>query len=151
MQHLALLTADMWSQWHDFHSYESSSYLEKLKKSIWQHCPSQTYDSWNQKHPTRGDTNPNICHSFKNAVCPKLLAFTLLTEITFLKSVTFVVCLASHFHFWSHPKVKVAHLPHQNLAATVCYCLVQFTKDIFKLRQQPEMCRTALYRPHASS
>lgn len=125
--------------------------LGKVEEKHLSTLPSHTHYSWNQKHQTRGDIDQNICHSFRNAACPELLAFTLLTEIAFLESVIFVVCRAGHFEFWSHPKAQVAHLPHQNLAATVCDCPVQLTKAIFKLRRQLEMCRMAINWPHASS
>lgn len=76
----------------------------------------------------------------------------LINRNTFLESVICAVYLAGCFHFWSHAKVKVilTYLPHQNPAAMVCHCPVQCTEDIFKLRQQLQLCRMAIYRRHAS-
>lgn len=76
----------------------------------------------------------------------------LVNRNTFLESRLLAVYLAGHFRFWPHAKVKVrlTYLPHQNPAAMVCHCPVQCTEDIFKLRQQLELCRMAICRLHAS-
>lgn len=151
MQPLVLSTTDVQTLLHDFHSSDQSSYSERLKTSICQHCRLTLDYSWNQRHQTRGDIDQNICHSLRNAACPEPLAFTLLTEIPswnlwylfYVQLVTFISDLML--------RSELIHLPHQNLAAMVCYCPVQFMKEIFKLGQRPEMCRMAIYRPRASS
>lgn len=125
--------------------------LRKIEDKHLSTLPSHTRLQLKSEASNQGRHWPKYLPFLEKCCLPRTAGIHLANRNTFLESVVFVLCPAGHFHFWSHAKVRVIHLPHQNLAAMVCYCPVQFMKEIFKLGQRPEMCRMTIYRPRASS
>lgn len=93
---LSLPTTDVWTQLHDFHSSDQSSYLETLKKGICQHCHLTLITSEIRSiKPEQTLTKMFAVHS--EMLLIQTAGFYLANRNTFLKSVIYAVHLVKPF------------------------------------------------------